>query len=378
MKNDNSKKKVDVSNDDEDYNEFKKKFLDVFLKKRMLKDDEKVGEIAKRQGLINSGKDHHLKQTNKVTGSDPSPGLINHGKDNSNEQKNSVKVEGEQKKKEEVQSRLNKLYGELRKETADRVDSERNRRERLLRVKQDLVGLLNKLQTSRDDSTFSYHHGEFDRVIAEENKKDSEVVDSEKNKKESKLAVVESLVRELRQLESNKKQEELKKKEEEKTSESMKRVENIFMEAFREELLKRKRTEHEEEIRRKKVEEEEKERERELELKKEAAKERIGESSSGRQMLLKLMGELDKRILDEKSKVEEADKKKKKTVQRHEVNTVRKQSSVEKELDSILAELSNEVSKKDETGATSKNKRNAAIEKAFEGFNIANDSKARP
>ena len=357
---------------DEDYNEFKKKFLDMFLKKRVMKDDEHAGEIAKRQGLIGSGKDNHSKQT-KVIHDSSSPGLINHGKDSSNE------VEEEQKKKkDEVQSRFNKLYDELRKETADRVDSERNRRERLQLVKQDLVGLLNKLQTtSRDnDNAFAFHGGKFDQVAAEENKKDSKVVD-EKEKKESKLAVVELLIRELRQLESNKKQEELKKKEEEKMKESMKRVENIFMEAFREKLSKRKRSEHEEEMRRKKAEEEE-------QRKKEAEKKRsenTSQDNNARQMLLKLMGELDKRILDEKTKVEED--KKKKEAARHEDDNLRKRSSVEKELDSILSELSNEVTKKDDetsvafTTTLAKSKREADIDKAFEGFNIANDSKSK-
>ena len=383
-----------LSNDDM-FKEFKKKFLDMFLKKRentevkSSKDNEQKEEIAKRQILIGSGKDHHLKAP--TVASDPSPGLIGSGKDSSHKQ--NPENDADRWQKDEIQTRFNKMYDELRKETADRVDSERNRHERLELVKQDLVGLLNRLQTG--DDTFSYHDGRFDKVAAVEEGKGKEIVttdDDKDKKKESKLSVVESLVTELRELEANKKREQLKQVEEEKANESVKRVENIFMKAFREELVKRKRTE--EELQRKKTEEEAEKLEKEEEaLKKRKDRESSTTSTSkdnGRQMLLQLMGELDKRILDEKSKVEADKKRATVTEETRDVKDASgKRSSVEKELDSILSELSNEVTSssttKKDVAVAVKSKRDAsenAIDKAFEGFNIQDDSslkqKVRP
>jgi len=351
--NEVSKKEKSDTMSDKDFKLFKDKFLDTFIQK----------DNDKKQKLIGFGKDHHNSDSGPPgligsgkdnypgligSGKDASPGLIGSGKDHS--------TKSDTSKKSELRSRLNQLYDELRKETSERIDEEkeRNKRERLELVKKDLVGLLNGLQ-SREK--FVYHDGRFD---VEES--DSGFISKIKeNQKRSKLAVVQSLVKQLKELEEVKKREEIQRKEEEERKSSAKRMENIFMDAFKRELEKRRITEQ----KKKEAEEEEEEekKRKEMELKKRNENNNKKEDNEGRNMLLKIMGELEKRITNEKSKVK-ADEKEISDLQQKKKKST---SSIEKELDNILSDLSSDMKKS--AKENSSNDLNS-IDKAFEGFNI--------
>ena len=347
------------------------------------------------QVLIGSGKDNLKPSTSRRDGT---PTLIGSGKDSKHHISTSIPTDGEDvERKNAIRTRFNRLYDELRKETANRVDSaERNRRERLELVKKDLIGLLNGLQTSVADSNELSFHDENKKTVDEVYNHHRALVDeqdrkSEEQKRTSKLAVVESLIKELRHIEETKREEQLKKEEEEKANESVKRVESIFMEAFKRELAKRKQ------VQKKVLAVGVAERE----TVSSPNNKKLAGNDSGRELLVKLMGELDKRIVDEKSQVEERDRLNNAVAasrneddaslpeKKHSNNVApSSSSSIERELDNILADLSNEVKKKNVVNTrasedslstrshSNKQKRMAqesAIDKALEGFNIGSD-----
>ncbi|XP_066913947.1 DNA ligase 1-like [Clytia hemisphaerica] len=334
--------KEETSNDNnvyEEYEALKKKFLDTFDK----------SHNEKRQTLIGSGKDNHVETGSPQSGlpSKPDhPTLIGSGKDN---------------KREKLRSRLNDLYDELRKETTERLDRERelNEKKRLDFVKKDLVDLLNGLQ-SKD--TFTFHDGKFgfdEKMInsVEETTRENNIARAAKTTKQeskrSKLEVVQSLVKELHELEENKKREVMKKKEEEERTRSVERMEKIFMGVLKKEMEKRKAAAAQEKEAAR-IEEEKKRAAVQAKLEADALKKRENELNTGRDMLLKIMGDLEKRVAN-KEKKESASTGK-------DVKKSTSSDSIEKELDNIISSFSKKIQRKDI--------HESEIDKAFEGFNI--------
>ena len=334
-------------------------FKEIFMTSK--KDATKTN---KRQLLIQSGKDSH------------------HGDENTSEKRTEQVLIGsgkDSKRMNEVDdrhARLNQLYDELRTKTAVHVDKQRNAAEvkkedtrelknsHLELVKKDMVDLLNSLQ-SRE--TFTYHDGKF-ALQEEKDGAGSAASASEAAKKKeedegSKLAVVESLLEQLKSLEGAKKREQkdavtkkeiLKENEQKKREESTdddtaaatKRLTKIFKDAFESEMEKRK-----------------------TEEKKKTDNDVSMEKGSLRDTLVQLMSQLDKRIADEKTKVEDDEKQisqlEKNTVPMKKDSTTSasgKKKSFEEELDSILSDFST-IGDKD---------KKRSINKVLEGFNIDN------
>ena len=174
-------------------------------------------------------------------------------------------------------------------------------------VKKDLVDLLNSLQTREK---FTYHDGKFDLAdhLAEpgliNSGKDNHVKD------DSKLETIELLVKELRELENKKKVET--KKESMDYKKSMKKMENVFLEAFKKEIEKKKNLKFQRD-------------------------ESTVKKSSIRDKLLSLMGKLDEQIKEEKARVA-ADEKQISQLEEHDVKQSSSKKSLENELDDILNE----------------------------------------
>jgi len=188
-----------------------------------------------------------------------------------------------------------------------------------------------------------------------------------KETEDSKLAVVESLLEQLKSLEEAKKREqndlaakkEILKEKEQKRSESSdnataERIKKIFKDAFAREIEKRKTVE---------AKQMEKKEDNYVHTKK----------SSLRDTLVQLMSQLDKRIADEKSTIEDDEKQ----ISQLETNTVAmkkdsttssdKKKSFEEELDSILSDFS-----------ARDNEKNQNLDKALKGFNVKPKESDRP
>lgn len=346
---------------DGDFNKFMDAFKDIFMKP-----NKDVSKIEKKQLIIGTGKDSH--PDDKETNEKKEQVLIGHGKDS----KSSNEVDNRH-------ARLSQLYDELRAKTAvhvEKKDAQERKNGRLEVVKKDLVDLLNGLQ-SRE--TFAYHDGKF--ALKQEKDEASTSLETasgsgsasgsvvkKKETEDSKLAVVESLLEQLKSLEEAKKREQndlaakkeiLKEKEQKKSEESTdnataERIKKIFKDAFAREIEKRKTVE---------AKQMEKKEDNYVHTKK----------SSLRDTLVQLMSQLDKRIADEKSTIEDDEKQ----ISQLETNTVAmkkdsttssdKKKSFEEELDSILSDFS-----------ARDNEKNQNLDKALKGFNVKPKESDRP
>lgn len=292
------------NNQNDGFEKFKDKFFKVFLDKPSTESSEE----KKEQTLIGTGKDP--------------PHMIGTGKDHR-------------------KTRLNELYEDLRTKTAAHVNKQqkKNKREPVMK---DFLDLLNTLQNRE---TFTYQNGKFGLA----DHQDPLLVNTGKDhhdsgldrKDESKLKIVESLINELRELDNRQKPV---KKENTKYEESKKNMEDVFLNAFKREMDKRKKK---------------------MSVESEKEDTHTVKKDSLRSRLLNLMDQLDQQIKDEEKRVV-ADENQISQLEKDDMSNAKRsssrRSSLENELDDILNGLRR--STRDDWGSDKE------TTKALQGFNV--------